>query len=236
MPSGRQWGVAMRGLIRRAAVAFGAAAVLLGPAAGAAAGTSAPVPGWSITPSPNPVIPTGQLFGVSCPAANSCMAVGTYVKASGAGVTLAERWDGTSWRILPTPNPARATVSALNGVACSTPSACTAVGQAIIGGVSQALAERWNGRSWRIQRTPNPGGSPSRLSAVACPAADTCTAVGSANSKLLVEQWGGSRWRVQFAPVPPGTQAAELNAVTCTGANSCVAVGDYVTGSGADVT
>jgi len=91
MPSGRQWGVAMRGLIRRAAVAFGAAAVLLGPAAGAAAGTSASVPGWSIAPSPNPVIPTGQLFGVSCPAANSCVAVGTYVRSSGAGVALAGR-------------------------------------------------------------------------------------------------------------------------------------------------
>src|SRR6516165_9924069 len=193
MPSGRQWGVAMRGLIRRAAVAFGAAAVLLGPAAGAAAGTSAPVPGWSITPSPNPVIPTGQLFGVSCPAANSCMAVGTYVKASGAGVTLAERWDGTSWRILPTPNPARATVSALNGVACSTPSACTAVGQAIIGGVSQALAERWNGTRWSIQATPNPAQGTGALFGVACTSASACTAVGFSSAGTLAERWDGTR-------------------------------------------
>src|SRR5215470_15643134 len=56
--------------------------------------------GWSVTPSPNPVIPTGQLFWVSCPAASSCMAVGTYTQASGAGVTLAEKWNGTAWRIL----------------------------------------------------------------------------------------------------------------------------------------
>ena len=40
--------------------------------------------GWSVTPSPNPVIPTGQLSWVSCPAPSSCMAVGTYTKASGA--------------------------------------------------------------------------------------------------------------------------------------------------------
>src|SRR5215472_9463155 len=62
-------------------------------------GVATPRSGWSITPSPNPVIPTGQLFWVSCPAANWCMAVGTYVRSSGAGVTLAERWNGTSWRI-----------------------------------------------------------------------------------------------------------------------------------------
>ncbi len=52
---------------------------------------AAPGSGWSVAPSPNPVIPTGQLFWVSCSAADSCVAVGTYVRSSGAGVTLAER-------------------------------------------------------------------------------------------------------------------------------------------------
>ena len=66
------------------------AAVVLAGAGGIPAGASVPLsasaPGWSVTPSPNPVIPTGQLFWVSCPAANSCMAVGTYTKASGAEI------------------------------------------------------------------------------------------------------------------------------------------------------
>src|SRR6516225_10958446 len=176
----------MRGLIRRAAVAFGAAVVLLGPAAGAAAGTSAPVPGWSITPSPNPVIPTGQLFGVSCPAANSCVAVGTYVRSSGAGVALAERWDGSRWRIQPVPSPPGAAWSALNGVACSSPSACTAVGQAVSNqGASAPLAERWNGTQWRIQATPNPPVGNGALFGVACTSSSACTAVGSSNSGTL---------------------------------------------------
>jgi len=68
------------------------AAVVLAGAAGIPASASVPVsasaPGWSVTPSPNPVIPTGQLYWVSCPAANFCMAVGTYTKVSGAG----SRW------------------------------------------------------------------------------------------------------------------------------------------------
>ena len=107
-------------------------AVVLAGAAGIPASASVPVSasvrGWSVTPSPNPVIPTGQLNWVSCPAANSCVAVGTYSKASGAGVTLAERWDGSRWRIQPTPSPAGAAWSALEGVSCVSPSACEAVG------------------------------------------------------------------------------------------------------------
>jgi hypothetical protein len=236
----------MRGPFRRAVVAFGAAVVLLGPAAGAAAqaritaaaSASAPVRGWSITPSPNPRAANGLLNAVSCPATSVCMAVGLHVRASGLGVTLAERRSGGVWAVQSTPNPHGAAASALNGVSCPSGSACTAVGQfAVKSGAQLTLAERWNGRSWRIQRTPNPAGSPSsRLSAVACPVADTCIAVGISNSKLLVERWGGSRWRIQFAPVPSGAQFSELNGVTCTAANSCIAVGDYVNGSGADVT
>jgi len=50
-------------------------AVVLAGAAGIPANATVPAgasaPGWSVTPSPNPVIPTGQLFWVSCPAADS---------------------------------------------------------------------------------------------------------------------------------------------------------------------
>src|SRR6516162_1712158 len=169
---------------RLALIAGMAAAVVLAGAAGIPASASVPAGvsrGWSVTPTPNPVIPTGRLFWVSCPAANSCMAVGGYTKASGAAVALAERWNGTSWRILPTPNPARATVSFLFGVACSTPSACTAVGQAIIGGASQALAERWDGTRWSIQATPSPPQGGAFLNGVACTSASACTAVGATN-------------------------------------------------------
>src|SRR5215469_3025866 len=112
------------GIRRKAAkVAVLLAAVVLAGAIGIPASASVPVSasarGWSVTPSPNPVMPTGQLFWVSCPVANSCMAVGTYVKASGIGVNLAEQWNGTSWRVLPTPNPAGAAVSCLLGAACT---------------------------------------------------------------------------------------------------------------------
>src|SRR6516165_1822594 len=116
-----------------------------------------------------------QLLGVSCPAASTCTAVGFYVNSASNDVPLAERWNGTSWKIQPVPNPAGATGTQLSGVSCSAASACTAVGTA----PNATLAERWNGTSWRIQVTPNPPGAFfAQLSSVSCSAASTCTAVG----------------------------------------------------------
>jgi hypothetical protein len=233
----------MRGLMSRVAAATGAAVILLATGGPVTAGVRAlspltPGSGWSITPTPNPRAGNGVLNAVSCPTRSVCTAVGLHVRKSGLGVTLAERRSGGVWAVQSTPNPAGAAASALNGVSCLSRSACTGVGQFVVkSGAQLTLAERWNGRDWRIQPTPNPpGSSSSTLFAVACPAADSCTAVGTANSKLLVERWGGARWRIQSAPVPPGAQFSELNGVTCTTAGSCIAVGDYINSSGADVT
>jgi hypothetical protein len=180
--------------------------------------------GWSVTPSPNPVIPTGQLFWVSCPAAGSCMAVGTYVKPSGAGVNLAERWNGHSWRILPTPSPAGTAVSSLLGVACTAPSACTAVGSSITAtGASQAVAEHWNGTRWRIQPTPKLSQGAS-LNGVSCTSASACTAVGRSGAGPLAERWNGARWSIQATPNPPQGNGF-LSGVACTSATMCIAAG-----------
>jgi hypothetical protein len=179
--------------------------------------------GWSITPSPNPQVPTAQLFWVSCPAADWCMAVGTYTKSSGPGVNLAERWNGHSWRVLPIPNPPGAVVSNLVGVSCTSPSACTAVGTANpFGSTAKTLAERWNGIKWSIQATPSPprGG----LSAVSCTSASACTAVGASGAGTLAESWNGARWTVQATPNPK-RGGGFLSGVSCTSASVCTAVG-----------
>jgi hypothetical protein len=52
------------------------------------------------------------------------------------------------------------------------------------------LAERWNGRRWSIERTPNPAGAKaSELEAVSCAPATTCTAVGHSDNLALVERY-----------------------------------------------
>ena len=197
------------------------AAVVLAGAAGIPASASVPVsasaPGWSVTPSPNPVIPTGQLYWVSCPAANFCMAVGTYTKVSGAGVTLAEQSNGSTWRIQPIPSPPGAAWSVLVGVSCASPSACEAVGSTVsTSGVRTALAEGWNGSSWQLQPAPSLAGG-SQLNGVSCTSPTACTAVGATPQgtprKVLVERWNGSNWQIQSAPSPAG---AFLSGVACT--------------------
>ena len=72
-------------------------------------------------------------------------------------VTLAERWNGSSWSVQPTANPGGINPELVD-VSCTSARACTAVGSAGNGGdVSGigALAERWNGTSWSIERDPN---------------------------------------------------------------------------------
>ncbi|HKA96819.1 MAG TPA: hypothetical protein VKD66_11195 [Streptosporangiaceae bacterium] len=206
------------------------AAVILAGVAGIPASASVPASasarGWSVTPSPNPVIPTGQLFWVSCPAANSCMAVGTYTKASGAGVTLAEQWNGSKWRIQPIPSPPGAAWSNLFGVSCVSPSACEAVGTtASRSGAQKVLAERWNGSRWQLQHAPSPAGG-GQLNGVSCTSRSACTAVGASPQgtprKVLAERWNGRSWKIQPTPSPAG---AFLSGVACTSSSGCTAVG-----------
>jgi hypothetical protein len=200
-----------------------AAVLLVGGLATPASASGAA--GWSITPSPNPAVPTGQLFWESCTAATSCTAVGTYVKASGTAVTLAERWNGSQWVIESTPNPQGAVVSSLFGVSCTGPSACTAVGNSINqAGASQPLAERWDGTGWTIQPTPSPSQSGGSLNGVACPSATSCTAVGVSNAGTLAERWDGTRWTIQPTPNAP-QGGGGLSGVACPSASSCTAVG-----------
>jgi hypothetical protein len=64
---------------------------------------------WAIQPIPNPTGATFSLMtGLSCPSTSICVAVGYYVNSSGIQVTLAERWNGASWAVKSTPNPAAA--------------------------------------------------------------------------------------------------------------------------------
>jgi IPT/TIG domain len=101
-----------------------------------------------------PALPSGwpysSLSGVSCRAANWCIAVGGASTQSYSTETLAERWDGANWTIESTPNPDQdpevTILNYLNTVSCASLGQCEAVGGA--GGTNQWLAEQ------RSQSTP----------------------------------------------------------------------------------
>jgi hypothetical protein len=116
---------------------------------------------WTVPSTPNPAnAKESALSGVSCTSSTACTAVGHYRISPGSSAMLAERWDGTSWTVQSTPNPADATSSVLYGVSCTSSVACTAVGQYFnSAGAGVTFAELWNGGGWTVQSTPNPAGA-----------------------------------------------------------------------------
>jgi hypothetical protein len=80
-----------------------------------------------------------------------------------------------------TPDLSGAPASALVGVSCVSRSLCVAVGSLTpAGGTQVALAERWNGARWSVDRSARPSApGASALSAVSCTSRRFCIAVGS---------------------------------------------------------
>jgi hypothetical protein len=131
-----------------------------------------------------------QLLAVSCIVATDCTAVGYSVINSGATyVTVAERWNGTSWTQEASPNPPGAKDTQFQGVSCTSATACIAVGFSASSKPGIGLAEVWNGAGWALDDLAKPAGSKgTSAQAVSCTSATVCTAIGSYSnqSNLLV--------------------------------------------------
>jgi hypothetical protein len=191
------------------------------------AGQAQAVPSrWTVTPTPNRGTGTDQLYGVSCPGPQFCMAVGDY---GGDIKTLTAAWNGRAWSIIPSPTPRRsASPVDLLGVSCASSSFCVAVGlyEPRPALTNTPLVETWNGKAWSI--TPSPKLGDSVLYGVSCVSAASCAAVGSRNggsrgTGTLAESWNGKTWSVIHSP-SVGTND-ELDSVSCRSAANCVAVG-----------
>ncbi len=189
---------------------------------------------WTTQLTPNPAGGTNNtLRGVACPVRESCVAVGQYTSGSSI-VTLGEHWAGGRWTLDSTPTPGSG-VDTLQAIACTSSSACTAVGS---GGTSrlEVPVERWNGSTWALQTTPER--ATTNLEGVDCYAAEGCIAVAGTAGGALSELWNGAEWRTLAVPNPPlplEGEAGEVEAraqrfasVDCTSSTFCLAVGRYV--------
>lgn len=148
-----------------------------------------------------------------------------------------------SWKVQPTPNPAHD--SSFEAVSCPSSTECVAVGSTS-GKAPSAVAEVWNGTSWRAERVPNPHGISSSgqvaLNAVSCPSTSLCIAVGTytANgSELTVSRsfsavWQNGTWTEHPTAIISGVglDGTDLQGVSCPSLTSCVAVGTYQQGKG----
>src|SRR5947209_14875409 len=67
--------------------------------------------GWTVIPSPNQGTRDNELVGIAAVSANDIWSVGSFNVGPYANSlrTLTEHWNGTSWSIVPSPNPATTT-------------------------------------------------------------------------------------------------------------------------------
>jgi hypothetical protein len=190
---------------------------------------------WSIQPAVTPRGTRTVLNAVSCTSGSACTAVGSYTNSADHGLSLVERWNGSSWSIQPTVNPLGARKAALNGVSCTSRGACTAVGSFTDGDHhSLPLIERRNGRRWSLRRPPQPAGSTdSALSGVSCTSKAACIVVGGFTNAvgehvtLAERSHRSSGWSVQPTPNVVVVLPSQLTGVSCTSTTACTAVGSY---------
>jgi hypothetical protein len=174
---------------------------------------------WSIVESPNPARPgtVGSfLLSVDAASANDVWAVGRYDTAVGAAYenpiyqTLIQHWDGTSWSTVSSPNrPGHIDYNHLLDVSVTSPDDVWAVGISGVytggfGSIAQTLIEHWDGQTWSIIPSPNPGvpglGQGNWLYGVSGSAADEVWAVGLSatatedGQQALIAHWDGTGW------------------------------------------
>lgn len=115
---------------------------------------------WTVQPVPA-LVPGNGSGSVSCPKVTECVSVGFVGQVSHAPVS--EIFNGVRWKTRRISRPAGLYVW-LNSVSCASSSDCAAVGGVSPGrspfsGEEAILAERWNGRAWTIEQTPDEPGT-----------------------------------------------------------------------------
>lgn len=178
------------------------------------------------------------LQAVSCASTFRCFAVGKAVSAH-VSDNLVEAWNGTSWKVVDTPQPSgRSLAQWLTGVACPSSTRCFAVGSRLVS-ATRNIDEimEWSGSTWVVMKVPEPSSlMQMALDSVSCVTGRECVAVGGRLSNADAAAggsfpqavvWNGTKWSV----VPlPGHSQGTLSGVSCLSATACWAVGsDWTT-------
>jgi hypothetical protein len=162
---------------------------------------------WTAFPLPDVGPNENTLLGVSERPGGSTWAVGYFVNAEYQQRTLIEHYDGTSWTVTSSQNPAPGDI--LYGVAAISDSDVWAVGgQQDSAGVWHPLIEHWDGRSWTVVPAADPNGGGNLLYGITAASQSSVYAVGQTGTSFpgqaLVEHWNGRSWSVASTLSSPG--------------------------------
>jgi hypothetical protein len=157
---------------------------------------------WEIIPSPNVAAQDNVLLGTSALSATSAWAVG--YSSTTRSSTLIERWNGSMWSVVPSPNVGNH--SRLQAVWARARKDAWAVGYTV-GLADHTLIEHWDGSAWSVVPSPNVVGSNvNQLLAVEGTSASDVWTVGyyhdsvQATNLPLFEHWDGITWNVVPGP------------------------------------
>jgi hypothetical protein len=178
---------------------------------------------WSVVPSYRPATADGSyLSGVTCLSSLDCWATGAITNGKGkpAGA-LMEKWNGSSWSVVPSPTPLDATRGLLEGVSCLDATRCWAVGTAgATGGSKGTGTGKGTGTTGSSTGTGSGTGTTGRGTGTGTHLQPTG----------FIDSWNGSSWSVQ--PSPNVSVISILYSVTCLRGTACWAVGSTATNAG----
>ncbi len=176
------------------------------------------------------------LKSVSVVAANDVWAVGYAGNPQTYGTdTVTLHWDGAHWSRIASPNPGTS-YNELFGVKALAKNNVWAVGH-FEGGTStseNALVEHWDGKTWKVVPSPNPGSLGSVLSSISGTGSGDVWAVGHSTehtttvpgftTQPVLEHWNGTGWSIVANPTLVGVSNF-LYAVKAVTASNVWAVG-----------
>ncbi len=212
---------------------------------------------WTVAVAPLPADASASpvsadLADIACTAPGSCVAVGSYLPASGGLRPLIETLANGNWTPGTAPLAANTDNVLLYSVACPAAGTCVAVGNNVYGnnagpGTDPGVIETLAGGIWRVSTAPQPKGAPGQfwgyLWAVACPAPGSCVATGGYNtassqtSLPQIDTLSHGTWTAALAGSLPADasktmQQASADDVACTLTGDCVALIEYTNGQG----
>jgi len=118
--------------------------------------------------------------------------------------------------------------NSLNGVTAVSAADVWAVGGYESGTTTKTLTQHWNGKSWKVVRSPDKGTEASLNSVYAVSSANVWAAGSYSNgstSRTLVEHWNGRSWKIVWTP-NVGAGSNRLMSVRGTSGHDIWAVGD----------
>jgi hypothetical protein len=175
---------------------------------------------WSIINSPNPGTSGNYLQGVAVVSGVPDIWSVGYYYVSGHPRTLIERWDGSNWNIVPSPNVGTIGDS-LFSVSGSAANDVWTIGAYNLNnqtGTLQTLIEQWDGSNWTVVLSPNQGTADNILYALTAISTGDAWSVGTysdgINGRTLTLHYNDPCATPTPTPTPTATPCASVGSWT----------------------